>query len=310
MKKIEILKLESLSREPMVIDGFLFEGNSSDAPKVAIIGAMQGDALLPLHCSSQLVNFLNSTIKQTKIFGDILIIPSINHYALNISEKFWPIDKTNLNMMFPGYDTGETTQRIAAKIFEAIQGYDYGVSLEINSDQSTCIPHIKLLKTGWEDIDGAKEFGFKLIHHKELESIDTVTLQYNWQLWETKAYSVMCPSNHYIDKKNSDHILQALIRFLNQKNVINYNIYNAYASSLITKRNIKVVKTPKSGIYTTFKFPGEYIYKGELIGQVTNALTGEVVHKFKARQNGMIVSVFKNALIIENSVVYRIAKIG
>lgn len=121
MKKIEILKLESLSREPMVIDGFLFKGKDPNAPRVAIIGAMQGDALLPLYCSSQLVNFLNNTIKETKTLGDILVIPSINHYALNIAQKFWPLDKTNLNMMFPGYNEGETTQRIASKIFETIK---------------------------------------------------------------------------------------------------------------------------------------------------------------------------------------------
>ena len=83
MKKIEILKLDSLSREPMVIEGFLFKGKNPNAPRVAVIGAMQGDALLPLHSSAALVNFLKNIIKDTKILGDILVIPSINHYALN-----------------------------------------------------------------------------------------------------------------------------------------------------------------------------------------------------------------------------------
>lgn len=308
MKKIEILKLESLSREPMVVEGFFFKGKNPNAPRVAIIGAMQGDALLPLYCSSQLVNFLNNIIAKTKILGDILIIPSINHYALNISEKFWPLDKTNLNMMFPGYNQGETTQRIASKVFETIQGYDYGMILEINSDQSTCIPHIRLLKSGWEDLVGAKKFGFKIIDHKDLESIDTVTLQYNWQLWETKAYSILCPTSETIDQSTADQILQAIIRFMDQSKIIDYTIYNAYASSIITKKNIKIMKAPKSGIFTSHKAPGEYIHKGDIIGEITNSLTGQVIHKFKAPQSGMVLSIFKNALIIENSIVYRIAK--
>ena len=33
-------------------------------------------------------------------------------------------------MMFPGYELGETTQRIAKKVFDAISGYDYGIILE------------------------------------------------------------------------------------------------------------------------------------------------------------------------------------
>ncbi|WP_428738063.1 M14 family metallopeptidase [Sulfurimonas sp.] len=308
MNKIEILKLDSLSREPMVVEGFLFKGTNPDAPKVAIVGAMQGDALLPLHCSALLVNFLQNTIKERKVLGDILVIPSINHYALNISEKFWPLDKTNLNMMFPGYNEGETTQRIAAKVFETIKDYDYAISLEISSDQSTCIPHIELLKTGWEDLEGAKQFGLKIIHHKEVESIDTVTLQYNLQLWETKAYSLICPTSQHIEQAISNQIVEAIIRFLERSKVLQYKIFNEYATNILKKRDIKIIKAPESGIFISLKSPGEYVHKGDILGEIANGLTGEVIHHFKARFSGMVITVFNNALVLENSIVYRIAK--
>lgn len=60
----------------------------------------------------------------------------------------------------------------------------------------------KTFKSGYEDLIGAKKFGFKMIHHRTMKSIDTVTLQYNWQLWGTKAFSIMCPSDNQVDKKN------------------------------------------------------------------------------------------------------------
>ncbi|MBD3841208.1 MAG: succinylglutamate desuccinylase/aspartoacylase family protein, partial [Campylobacterales bacterium] len=277
---------------------------------VAVIGAMQGDALLPLHCSASLVNFLKNIISESKILGDILILPSINHYALNISQKFWPLDKTNLNMMFPGYLQGETTQRIAGKIFEAIKGYDYGIILETPADQSTCMPHIKLLKTGWEDLVGAKKFGFQFIHNPKVESIDTVTLQYNWQLWETKAYSIICPSDQRIDQSKSDQIVQAMIRFFDQNKILNYHIYNSFASSVISNKDIKTMKTPKSGMFTSFKNPGDHVNKGDIMGKIIDALTGEIIHRFKSPENGMITNIYSNALIIENAIVYQIAKIG
>ena len=115
MEKIEILKIESLSRAPLVVEGYLFKGSNPKAPRVAIIGAMEGDSILPLYCASSLVDFFKNKIEEEKIKGDILIIPSINHYALNIGKRFWPLDNTDINMMFPGYEFGETTQRIAKK---------------------------------------------------------------------------------------------------------------------------------------------------------------------------------------------------
>ncbi len=309
MTRIEILRLESLSREPMIIEGFLFKGKNPNAPKIAIVGAMQGDALLPLHSASSLVNFFSKKLKESQILGDVLIIPSINHYALNISERFWPLDKTNLNMMFPGYNLGETTQRIAGKIFEAIKGYDYGISLETRSDQANCIPHVRLLQSGWEDIHGARKFGFRIIHHKELESIDTVTLQYNWQLWETKAYSIICPTKASIDRAQSDQIVQAMLRFMNHYKIINYSIFNEYESTIMDKSNIKIIKSPKSGIFTTRKNSGDYVYKGDILGEIIDALTGEVTYKAKAPCDGMITCLLSHSLIVENAIMYRIAKI-
>ena len=45
-----------------------------------------------------------------------------------IKKRFWSIDNTDINRMFPGYDKGETTQRIAAGIFEKIKDYKVATS--------------------------------------------------------------------------------------------------------------------------------------------------------------------------------------
>ena len=35
---------------------------------------------------------------------------------MNIGKRFWSADNTDINRMFPGYNLGETTQRIAAGV--------------------------------------------------------------------------------------------------------------------------------------------------------------------------------------------------
>ena len=62
MEKIEILRIESLSRAPLVVEGYLFKGTNPKAPKVAIIGAMEGESILPLYCASVMVDFLKNKI--------------------------------------------------------------------------------------------------------------------------------------------------------------------------------------------------------------------------------------------------------
>lgn len=310
MEKIEILRIESLSRSPLVVEGYLFKGTNSKAPKVAIVGAMEGDSILPLYCASTMVDFFKNKIDKEKIEGDVLIIPSINHYALNIGKRFWPLDNTDINMMFPGYELGETTQRIAKKVFDAISGYDFGIILERRPDPATCLPYIKLFKSGYEDLIGAKKFGFKMIHHRTMKSIDTVTLQYNWQLWGTKAFSIMCPSDNQVDKKIASQINQAMIRFMDKTKIIDYHIFNGYESTVIDRNSIAVVKSPRSGIFISKELPGNYVSKDQVIGEIVHSLEGNVIHQFLAPSNGMVTCFYSNSLIYEHAVAFRIAKIG
>ncbi len=310
MEKIEILRIESLSRAPLVIEGYLFKGTNKIAPKVAIVGAMEGESILPLYCASTMVDFFKNKIDKKNIKGDVLIIPSINHYALNIGKRFWPLDNTDINMMFPGYELGETTQRIAKKVFDAISGYDYGIILERRPDPATCLPYIKLYKSGYEDLESAKRFGFKMIHHRTMKSIDTVTLQYNWQLWGTKAFSIMCPSDNQVDKKIASQINQAMIRFMDNKKILNYHIFNGYESTVIDRNSIEVVKSPRSGIFISKELPGNYVSKDQVIGEIVHSLEGDVIHQFLAPCNGMITCFYSNSLIYEHAVAFRIAKIG
>ena len=310
MEKIEILRIESLSRAPLVVEGYLFKGSDVKAPKVAIVGAMEGDSILPLYCASTMVDFFKNKIDKKNIKGDVLIIPSINHYALNIGKRFWPLDNTDLNMMFPGYELGETTQRIAKRVFDAISGYDYGIILERRPDPATCLPYIKLYKSGYEDLKSAKKFGFKMIHHRTMKSIDTVTLQYNWQLWGTKAFSIMCPSDNQVDKKIASQINQAMIRFMDKTKIIDYHIFNGYESTVIDRNSIAVVKSPRSGIFISKELPGNYVSKDQVIGEIVHSLEGDVIHQFLAPCNGMVTCFYSNSLIYEHAVAFRIAKIG
>ena len=196
------------------------------------------------------------------------------------------------------------------KIFDAIQGYDYGIILERRPDPVTCIPYVKLYKSGYEDILGAKKFGFKMIHHRTMKSIDTVTLQYNWQLWGTKAYSVMCPSGNFVNKEMANEIIQAMLRFMDKSKIINYHIFNGYESTLIERNSIDVVKSPKSGIFIPSELAGNYVSKGQIIGEIVDSLEGNVTYQFKSPCDGMITCYYSNSLIYEHAVAFRLAKIG
>lgn len=130
MKKETIFSLSSLYRDDFRVTGYRF---GSGEKSCCIIGSLRGNEIQQLYMCGQLVKALAELEKKGDIAHDreILVIPSINNYAANIKKNFWCLDNTDINRMFPGDADGETTQRIAAGVFEKISGYQYGVQFEI-----------------------------------------------------------------------------------------------------------------------------------------------------------------------------------
>ncbi|HEX5329389.1 M14 family metallopeptidase [Sulfuricurvum sp.] len=308
MKRIEILNFKSPNRAPLKVEGFLF-GEESSGPSVAIVGAMSGDHINQLYVASRLVDYLRQKEEEGKITGKILVIPAVNTYALNMGETFWPLDKTDINMMFPGYAQGETTQRIAAKLFESLQGYDYGIILEGRRDQGMCLPYVKLIQSGYEDMDSARDLGMRFIHFRPYSPIETVMLQYNWQLWGTKALSIVFGKNGSIDPLSSGDVHGALVRFMVKRKMLNTSIFDGFSSNIIAPENITILKAPCAGIFDSLVACGVSVEKGDVLGRITDALSGEKLENVIAPIDGVVTCQYANPLIFQNSIAFRIASV-
>ncbi|MDD5160133.1 MAG: M14 family metallopeptidase [Sulfuricurvum sp.] len=309
MKRIEILNFKSPNRAPLIVEGFLF-GEESKGPSVAIVGAMSGDHINQLYVASRLVDYLTHKEEEGKISGKILVIPAVNTYALNMGQPFWPLDKTDINMMFPGYAQGETTQRIAAKLFESLQGYDFGIILEGRRDQGMCLPYVKLIKSGYEDLEAAKDMGMRFIHYREYSPIETVMLQYNWQLWGSKALSLVFGKNGSIDHRSSGEVHSALVRFMAKHTILDVSSFEGFSSNVIGPEHITLLKASHAGIFDSLVACGDTIEKGDTLGRITDALSGKKLEKIIAPLGGIVTCQYSHPLIFQNSIAFRIASLN
>lgn len=189
MKQSVLFEIKALYRDNFRVTGFTFgEGEES----ICIVGSMRGNENQQLYACSRLIRKLTELEERGRILPgkQILVIPCVNPYSMNIKKRFWTIDNTDINRMFPGYDQGETTQRIAAGVFNAIQNYKFGVQFASFYMPGAFVPHVRMMKTGFESVDLAQQFGLPYIVLHDPRPFDTTTLNYNWQIWETNAFSI------------------------------------------------------------------------------------------------------------------------
>ncbi len=305
MRKKTLYSLRSPYRESMDIIGFQF-GHGEKA--MCVVGAMRGNEVQQMYVCSQLVSRLKD-LESGGLISDnceIMIIPSANYYSMNIGKRFWTMDNTDINRMFPGYDLGETTQRIAAGIFESVKGYKYGVQLASFYQQGDFLPHVKLMETGFTDHELMKCFGLPFAFIRKPRPYDTTTLNYNWQIWETQAFSLYTNATDNIDEPSAKLAVDAILRFMSANGVIKTKIPGGYITEMLDEKSLLQIHSPVAGIYKSFVKTGDEFRKGDILCEITDPLDGSVIRQITAPTDGIVFFRYNRPLEFEKTVLYKI----
>lgn len=287
MKKKTIYEIKGLYRDSFRITGFEFgKGKKS----LCIVGSMRGNEVQQLYCCSQLVKKFRQLEEEGRIRPDvkILIIPCCNPYSINTQKRFWTIDNTDINRMFPGYDLGETTQRIADGIFSQIKDYEYGIQFTSFYMPGEFIPHVRLMDEGYSDVITAMKFGMPYVVKRTVRPYDTATLNYNWQVWNTKAYSLYTSTTSRIDNKSAGQAVLSILRFCKSVGFVKYQENGDHPSIVISDKELISVRTAKSGIFEPLVKVGDNVDEGTPLADIINPYDGSVMETLYAPRKGTL----------------------
>lgn len=289
MKKTVVYELKTLYRDAMRVTGFEFgQGDKS----VCVVGSMRGNEVQQLYACSRLVQKLRDLEEKKMLTAGhkILVIPCLNSYSMNIGKRFWSTDNTDINRMFPGYDEGETTQRIAAGVFEQIKDYRIGIQFASFYMPGNFLPHIRMMQTGFEDIETACEFGFPYVVTRKPRPFDTTTLNYNWQIWETRAFSVYTTSTEEIDRESAVNAVRGILRMMYKEGMIQYDPHSGYqyVSQVLDDSNLMTVRCRQAGIYESKVKVGEEVQRGQVLAEITDPYDGSLKERLLSPADGTV----------------------
>lgn len=307
MNKREIYELKGLYRDTFRVTGYEFgTGNKS----VCIVGSSRGNEIQQMYCCSQLVKKMGQLEEEGRITEGhkILIIPSINPYSMNIQKRFWSTDNTDINRMFPGYDLGETTQRIADGVFKEISEYQFGIQFTSFYMPGDFVPHVRLMDEGYSDPEIAKQFGLPYVIIRKVRPYDTATLNYNWQVWDTQAFSLYTTTTARIDRNSAGQAVLAVMNFLSIQGIIKYSIPDRLDSKVVYDDDMICIKTAKSGIFEPMVKAGEKVSVGQPLANILNPYEGNVIETLYAPFDRVAFFVHNEPLTYANTAVIKLIK--
>jgi len=306
MNKEIIFSMKSPYRDDFEIIGYRF-GSGEDT--IAIVGAMRGDEIQQQYICAKMVASLRELERKGKIADgkSILVIPSCNPFSMNVNKRFWAMDGTDINRMFPGYDKGETTQRIAAALFEHIKGFKYGIQMASFYMPGDFVPHVRMLKTGYEDVETASHFGLPFVTIRKPLPFDTTLLNYNWQIWGCKAFSLYAGQTNYVEDETSKQSVEAMLRFLSKEGIVSYKVKSAgFESMVLDEGELVNVIARRAGIFYRLKTTGDSVAEGDVLAHILDPYDGSVLEAVKSPVGGTVFFAHNRPLALEHAILYRI----
>jgi predicted deacylase len=301
----ELFRMQTPYREDLVVKGYQFGKGQKAA---CIVGPVRGNEIQQLYVCSQLVKALKELEQRNCISNnkEILVIPVVNTYSINVEQRFFGPERVDINRSFPGNPQGETTYRIAAALTEQIKDYSYGIQFASFYMTGEFVPHVRMMENGYQNASLANLFGLPYVMLRQPAPIDTKTLSFNWQNEMTAAFSVYTNKSAEIDEKSASRAVSAVLRFLTRMGIIKYESHSGYISHVLNERDLKNVYSSANGLFRSRLRAGDEVRYGNPMADIIDPYTGEVKETIVAPTDGIVFFAYTEPIVGQYDVVYRL----
>lgn len=163
-----------------------------------------------------------------------------------------------------------------------------------------------MMEAGMESASLANLFGLPYVVMRSPRPYDKATLNYNWQQWNTHAFSIYTGACDQVDESSAKQAVSAVLRFLTRMGILRYTSHSGYIASVVVEQDLTSVCSDNAGIYRRYFKPGDEVKRGEVLADVISPDDGSVISQIHSPTEGTIFFACGQPLIMEGTLLYRI----
>jgi uncharacterized protein len=286
-------------------------GKKEAPPRVALVAGLHGNELNGIWVLARLADFLKG-VEEGRYPGKalkkrVIVIPAVNILGLNTRERLWPFDKTDINRMFPGYDQGETTQRIAEAVLRVTHPAFYRLDLHSSNVDFEELPQIRLYGPTESERSTARLFGLPAVIERPVSPIFTSTLAHAWRQNGGENFVIQAGQAGLLQTHHCEHLFGALLRFLSRTGILEGVDFSEEEDvHCFDFRQGFRLFSEQAGFFVSKEEVGRWVQAGQLMGYVYDGFEGRVRTEIRAPVGGLLTGLRRQPLLFEGDLIARI----
>jgi predicted deacylase len=285
----------------------------ADAPlRLALVAGLHGNELNGVFVLARLANFLQQVAAGeragTELLARVRVIPAVNVLGLNTRCRLWPFDGTDLNRMFPGYDAGETTQRIAHAVLRATAPAEWRVDVHSSNADFEELPQVRLYDPSEEERRAARWLGLPAVIERPVTPTVSATLANAWKLSGGRSLVIQAGQAGSLQQEHCERLFRALVDLLEQLGLV-IGLRLAEPENdvhFFGPRNVFPLIGEHAGWFVSRLEVGQWLQAGDLVGYVYDGFAGSLRAELRAPVSGLLAGLRRQPLLCEGDLVARL----
>ena len=287
-------------------------GPAAEPPRVALVAGLHGDELNGVFVLSRLASFLRRIADRqrpgSELRGRVIVVPAVNVLGVNVRQRNWPFDGSDVNRMFPGYAGGETTQRIADAVLRLTLAARWRIDLHSSNADFEEVPQVRLYQPSDEEREAARWLGLPAIVERPESATYSATLVSAWRTQGGRGLAIQAGHAGSIQSGHCERLFRALLDFLEAEGVL-YGVRLAESEDAVHHfgpRQAFPVISEHAGWFVSRLKVGQWLRAGDRVGYVYDGFSGEQRAEAKTPVAGLLSGIRRQPLLCEGDLLARI----
>ncbi|MFT5683773.1 MAG: putative deacylase [Myxococcota bacterium] len=278
---------------------------SGSGPRVAVVAGIRGDAPEGIRVAHRVAGFL-ATIEE-QLTGTVDIYPCANPLAAEQGSRRWPFFDVDLNRLFPGRIDGHPPDRTAHALCSDVRGADLVIELRGARPSFREAPQAHVRKRHTASAELAKSANVAVVWSRTPGPVAPSTFAHQF------AGSIVLEGgsgNRLTDSVGRD-LRDGVLNLLSAKGVLPESALPFHWAALqrplsVTDDQVFRIRTERSGLFLPTGDLWAEVDKGEPIGDLIEATTGELLCQVLSPVAGRLLAIREQPAVFLGTMVARV----
>lgn len=284
------------------------EGSTKGMKRISIVTGIHGDELEGQYVCYELGRRIEAEFGKLK--GIVDIYPAMNPLGIDSITRGIPAFDLDMNRLFPGNSDGNMTEYLASKIMKDVSGSDLVVDIHASNIYLTEIPQIRINELH-EDIlvPFAKKSNVDFIWVHGASTVLESTFAYSLNSTGTPCLVVEMGVGMRITKEYGDQMVDGIFSLMKSLGIWEGSVKKV-RKPIISRdyMDVSYLNAAAGGLFIPRVKHWEELKTGDLIGEIINPLTGQILEKVTSPVDGILFTIRDYPIVDEGSLVGRLLR--